>query len=119
MESGILIPACAGHACHLHVQSMLVAWFKVGSEISIPAGLVSVSAMKCGRSSVACEPNATVAEKGQADVGHPKPIGHRKSRSVRKSRSAQAKADRPKEKPIGHALNSELPLIRRNIEINI
>ena len=58
MGSGILIPACAGHACHLHVQAMLVAWFKVGSEISIPVGLVSVSAMKCGRSSVACEPNA-------------------------------------------------------------
>jgi hypothetical protein len=49
---------------------------------------------------------STVAEKakGHADVGHQKP----------------RKADRPARKPIGHArpLNYDLPLIRRNIEIN-
>ena len=39
-----------------------------------------------------------MAEKGQADVGHPKPIGHRKSRSVTGKADRSGKADRPKQK---------------------
>ena len=55
-----------------------------------------------------------------------RPTSAIQSRSVTGKADRSGKADRPKQKPIGPrksrsatALNSELPLIRRNIEINI